>query len=721
MKLLQLLPFVAAAAAASINITSVISADSPKKAALLPSLLIGNDGTAATGGVVAWDISSSSNLTQAWSVHTGRTKLVSAWNGTSIVTLSQEDSYLRVLDSTGEVVGTPRKLWGDFSAVCGWREKGLLLLFAKEEVMMVRFVDGVVVVVSFPRMGGWGGTDGKQVATWEVPIEAQTCGVSETRRQVYFSGKKNGTVYTFPLAEATAQPNTTVAATLDEEVQGIAVYHGKNGSEYLFMAHEETLQVFNADFNLVGDASFADGIEVGDIALYQPESLLAVQMETDDGKQFGVSSFAGLLKELGIEENTGYDSTGPAPANCEECGGNGFCADDGCDCFEGYEGDTCSEYTCVHDCSGHGNCTGNGVCACEDGWDGPDCSFFVVTPSYETDPVGEDGDDPAIWIHPSNASLSRIITTTKSTEGAGLTVFDLSGKTISNIYADEPNNVDVIYGFPLGATNRTVDLAYAACRGGDTLCLFEISSNGTLLEIAGGSQPTPDDYTVYGSCVYSSQKSGKHYLFVNSKTAEYLQYELTSTANGTLVTTLVRTFQGGSGGQVEGCVGDDENGAVFIGEEPRGLWRYEAEPDGSTEGVLIDSVDGHMYADIEGVTLVNGKNSTQGFVIVSCQGVSAYNVYDRAPPNTFRMTFTIHASADGQVDGVTNTDGLAAVGKRLNADFPYGLLVTHDDVNQNPDGTSNPEAAFKLVSLETVLKDAGLLDGVDQDWDPRAA
>lgn len=110
--------------------------------------------------------------------------------------------------------------------------------------------------------------------------------------------------------------------------------------------------------------------------------------------------------------------------------------------------------------------------------------------------------------------------------------------------------------------------------------LFAINSTGLLSPIAGGIQSTPEDYEVYGSCTYRSYKTGKQYLFVNNKDAEYLQYELSSTLNGTLQTTLVREFIGGSGGQVEGCVADDAVGFLFLGEEPGGVWRYDAEPDG---------------------------------------------------------------------------------------------------------------------------------------------
>lgn len=191
---------------------------------------------------------------------------------------------------------------------------------------------------------------------------------------------------------------------------------------------------------------------------------------------------------------------------------------------------------------------------------------------------------------------------------------------------------------------------------------------------------------------------------MNNKDAEYLQYELGSTANGTLKANLVRKFTGGSGGQVEGCVSDEEQGFLFLGEEPEGLWRYDAEPDGSSTGVQIAKVgDGTLYADVEGVTLIPAKNSSGGYLFISSQGRSAYLVYERAPPHAYVMTFTIVDNEKAGIDHVSNTDGIAAVGNRLNSDFPKGLFVTHDDANELAEGGTSDQASFKLVSLEDIL------------------
>lgn len=146
----------------------------------------------------------------------------------------------------------------------------------------------------------------------------------------------------------------------------------------------------------------------------------------------------------------------------------------------------------------------------------------------------------------------------------------------------------------------------------------------------------------------------------------------------------------GSGGQVEGCVRDEDNGFLFVGEEPKGLWRYNAEPDtqppGSVNVAFVatygDYKPGDLFADIEGITLVYGKTPSEGFIIVSCQDVSAYNIYKRTPPHAFVETFTLTGPADGHVDHVSNTDGIAAVGNRLSAQHPAELIVVHDDANE---------------------------------------
>ncbi|KAK2042811.1 phytase [Colletotrichum somersetense] len=742
-------PWLSAAVDLELNITSMTGGELDSDWTTVyysedKPLLLGNDEGAATGGFHAWDLNSDSPLSEVKSVTTGRTKLVTTVYDVAgkdlAVTIAMPDSVIRVyeLPAFTEIESARTTMLGDWSALCSWRSKSLndyVYLFGKTRAVQYLIRQGkdsveLVEVQSIP-----------------VPTEFSGCAVVRSQSKMIAAAEDDKDLYIFDLKESTVVPEVTKLGEALDDVTGIAVYVSNTtgldcllvAQDYLFVAQEDSISVYGYPFQLLGSIKLTglEDIEVEGLSIYQgptskyPSGVLGFSLEADpDFEGFGLVSLDGALGELGVPVNTAYDPRDQVGCRscstiCDACSGNGYCqvSGAGCGCFAGFTGDKCDVFQCTDNCSGRGECVGPNQCKCEDGWGGLHCSFLLVEPSYETEQNGNDGDDPAIWISPVSAEESRIITTTKSTVGAGLGVFDLTGKLLQTIPAAEPNNVDVIYDFQAG--DRKVDLAFAACRGDDTLCLFEITSNGTLKDIPGGFQPVVPDYSVYGSCVYRSPKTGKQYLFVNEKSARYLQYELTSTSDGTLQTTLVRDFTGGSGGQVEGCVTDEDNGWIFLGEEPSALWRYGAEPDSGEAGVRIAYVgDDHTHADVEGVTLVYGAKPDQGYVIVSNQGVSAFNVYKRAEPHEYVTTFTITKSADGQVDAVSNTDGITAVGTRLGKDFPHGLVVTHDDANQQPDGSTSAEASFKLVSLERILgsdafKSLNLLDDADAAWDPR--
>ena len=97
------------------------------------------------------------------------------------------------------------------------------------------------------------------------------------------------------------------------------------------------------------------------------------------------------------------------------------------------------------------------------------------------------------------------------------------------------------------------------------------------------------------------------------------------------------------------------------------------------------------------------KSGPDGYIIVSSQGISAYLIYERAPPHKYVETFTIVDNKEKGIDHVSNTDGCTAVGNALNKDFPNGLFVTHDDANELAEGGTAAEASFKLVSLVDIL------------------
>ncbi len=195
-------------------------------------------------------------------------------------------------------------------------------------------------------------------------------------------------------------------------------------------------------------------------------------------------------------------------------------------------------------------------------------------------------------------------------------------------------------------------------------------------------------------------------MFANDQGGAVEQWRLDRGDAG-LTGTRVRSWAVGS--QTEGCVADDANGWLFIGEEEVGIWRYHAEPGLSTATrVAVDRVGvgeprgGHLASHVEGLSIYAppGGGPDNGFLVASSQGNHTYVVYDRAPPHAYRGTFRVGGA--GALDAVEDTDGLHVVSAPLGPRYPMGLLVVQDGVNLAPDG-AEANQNFKLVSWRDVL------------------
>jgi len=318
---------------------------------------------------------------------------------------------------------------------------------------------------------------------------------------------------------------------------------------------------------------------------------------------------------------------------------------------------------------------------------------------YETDPmpqpVDEDAaDDPAIWMNPKDSTQAYIIGTDKK---GGLAVYNLQGKQL-HYYADgNMNNIDLRYGFALG--NDTVDLVCSTNRTTEGLSIHKIKSDGSLVNVAARSVNTNMTGEVYGFAMYKSPSTQKIYAYMNSKEGEVEQWELFA-ADSLVDARLVRNFNLGT--QVEGMVADDENQVIFIGEENDGIWKFEAEPEGKTEGTKLEKSseadNENIRFDIEGLAIYYLPNG-QGYLLASSQGNYSYAIYERQAPHKYLCNFRI---TDGEVDGVEETDGIDIFSTYLNGDFKHGLLVVQDGYNY--DGEIAAPQNFKLVPWENVAK-----------------
>ncbi len=339
---------------------------------------------------------------------------------------------------------------------------------------------------------------------------------------------------------------------------------------------------------------------------------------------------------------------------------------------------------------------------------------ITVLPTVETDPshhTGDTADDSAIWIHPTDTSLSLVIGDDKN---GGLMVWGLNGKEIQYVAGTNYNNLDLRYNFPLvgrfsnSTSHQTVALLGVGNELGNKIDFFKVNPTARQLEPA-GSIATANGLIPYGSCMYHSPVSGKYYYFVNAITGVTQQWELRDGGNGQVAGTMVREFDVGS--QVEGCVADDVLAHFYIGEERVGIWKYGAEPGDGNTRTLVDKTGtgGHLTADVEGLAIYYTSDN-KGYLIASSQGNSTLVVYTREGNNPFLGSFRIVAG--NGIDEVTSTDGLDVTNFPMGGGFSGGLFVAHDSFNSGATASNH-----KFVPWDSIANALALT--IDISWDPR--
>ena len=315
---------------------------------------------------------------------------------------------------------------------------------------------------------------------------------------------------------------------------------------------------------------------------------------------------------------------------------------------------------------------------------------FVMA-SMETAPAGAQGDaadDPALWLHPSDPEQSLILGTNKQ---VGLVVYALDGTEIQNLPIGLINNVDIRQ-----SADRVFDIAIASNDQINAISVFQIDRQ-TGNVVHAGDIPT-GMIEPYGIC--QARENGRDYAGVTYKDGTLQIWEMSVDAapfSGQLLKTIKLDTQ------LEGCVFDETNGIIFVGEEGRGLWTATYRDDNPVP-VLIDSIEGPngLVADVEGVSIWRGKNGA-GWVVVSAQEDDRFVVYDRKAPHTPRGSFSIVANELLGIDEVTHTDGLDVFSGALPG-YPRGILIVQDDGNPR----SGQDQNFKVVNWVDIEMALGL-------------
>lgn len=344
----------------------------------------------------------------------------------------------------------------------------------------------------------------------------------------------------------------------------------------------------------------------------------------------------------------------------------------------------------------------------------PPADAVAVQAVAETEPVldGSDAaDDPAIWLDPDVPGRGWLLGTNKR---RGIEVYDLTGARRWRLDAGRVNNVDLRSGVVVSGKEKVVVGATNRTTGHIDVWALD-PATGELADLLAAPLPSGMG-DPYGFCLYRSPLDDSLYAVATAKEGGARQWRLEDAGAATLRGELVRSIATDS--QPEGCVADDANRTLFIGEEDVGIWRFGAEPsDPAAERRLIASVrpsaeaeapiigsPHRLTADVEGLAIYSppGEGPDAGYLIASSQGNWTYVVFDRAPPHRYRGTFQV---LDGDIDGAGETDGLDVVAAAAGPAYPQGLLVVQDGYNLTADG-DNAYQNFKLISWADVA--AGL-------------
>jgi 3-phytase len=309
-------------------------------------------------------------------------------------------------------------------------------------------------------------------------------------------------------------------------------------------------------------------------------------------------------------------------------------------------------------------------------------SQITIPKKYTTASTGNDVDDCAIWVNPSDPEKSLVFVNDKGIpiESEGLYAYTLDGTLLQKTSLHRPQNPDIRYNVVFG--NDTIDLLVCVDReaGNSTynkIRVFKINplnigtSDSILTEITTADGIPTGQNEAYGHSLYLRPSDGALFSIVSGiGQTNFTQIRLESDGAGKVMGTIVRKWGSGDirGDMCEGICGDDELGYIYICDENYQILKYFADPDKKINTVIstFAKEDG-IVADREGINIYR-CDSTSGYILLSSQGNNEIKVYDRVT-NEFMGTVL--------AEGMMDCDGLDVTAVPLGSKFPHGMAAFH--------------------------------------------
>ena len=320
----------------------------------------------------------------------------------------------------------------------------------------------------------------------------------------------------------------------------------------------------------------------------------------------------------------------------------------------------------------------------------PAAAQAVTTrPTSETQVVvrGGAGDQAvALWPNPGTPAQSLVVV---ADSAVGLTTYRLDGTEWEVFQGEVAFGVDARAGFALpGATVPLVVVANGTRRA---LLAYVVDPVTLKLRRVDTDTLRVTNFEPRTVALYRSA-TGQFHAFAANNAGDVQQFELRSDDGG-VGGAPVRNFS--VGGAVTGAVADDSQGVLFVAQQNTGIWRYSAEPNGGlTRTAVATAGQGGLSAPLGGLALYTLPNG-EGYLLAASAGGDQVVVYQRQPPHNQVGSFRVDATANGDIDQVTDPRSLVASSVTMGTAFPGGLVAIHDTLN-------SPAQNHKLVAWRDV-------------------